>query len=1067
MTAGPASGRGESPASPVQELPFVGRETPLAALVSAVQAAELGERVVGLVSGEPGIGKTRLVREMAARVSSPVLWAGCWNGDGAPPYWVWLQLLRALPSDEGGPRSSADGIDALVGEAADAATGDARFRLFDAVTEVFATASRRQPLVLVLEDLHWVDEASVRLLEFLGHDQRPRRLAIVGTYRETDLDRDHPLARRLGDLVRGGLQLSLGGLGRRDVVALVGAMGEEDDLQGMVPLLHRKSGGNPFFLRELVRLWRDEGVVDGSPDVESAVPAGIRPVVARRLSRLAPSTQDVLAAAAVVGAEFDVSLLGAVTGSPTGAVLEALDESRGAGLVVGDGGGGGGGGFRFVHALVREVLYEGLSLARRVALHQRIAEVLEARHGEARLPEVAHHAIQAAVAGGDDRTVDLAVQAGERSFALLAYEEAAAWYGRALGLLIDDHHGDARQAELLIRRGEAHLAAGDIDAARESYQQAAVIARRRGDADQLARAALGLGSGFGGFEVKLLDPLQVDLLEEALGALDPGPSPLRAWVLARLSVALSFMDAEARRLSLSEEAIAMARDVGDDLALGYALAGHCDAIPGPDHCETRLAEATEVVRLARTGGDRALELLGRRLRLVALLEVGDLGEADLEIERFAQVADQIRQPLYRWYVPLWRGMRNLMRGEIEEAARQCAIAQEIGSLAHSDNAGMLTFAQWWVRRRYEGRFSEAGRAMSELIEPEAGAPALTPAGWPYPAVAAAQLGDCDRARALLEQWLAAGLERRTRDSEWLPESVQLAEVAVLAGCRDVAGLFYDLLRPYAHRFCVEGIGAAFTGSVAWYLSLLARFLGRGEEAEGYLDQARAAHRRVGLVGDPPPLAEPSPESPATAPPTAPAAAFPPRTPGESSPPGSATLAWEGATWAVTYAGATCRLRDSKGLRDVAVLLARPGEDVHCLELVGGVDVGSEPGPALDQQARRAYERRIRDLQADIDDARADNDPVRAERAESELDALVQQLSEAFGLSGRTRSTGSAAERARSAVGWRIRAAVRHAADAHPALGRHLQNSVHTGTWCSYRPETAVSWRIDDGQGRKA
>ncbi len=179
------------------------------------------------------------------------------------------------------------------------------------------------------------------------------------------------------------------------------------------------------------------------------------------------------------------------------------------------------------------------------------------------------------------------------------------------------------------------------------------------------------------------------------------------------------------------------------------------------------------------------------------------------------------------------------------------------------------------------------------------------------------------------------------------------------------------------------------------------------------------------------------------------------------------MAREGATWAVTYGGTTCRLRDSKGLRDVAVLLARPGEDVHCLELVGGIDVGSDAGPVLDQQARRAYERRIRDLQGDIDEARASNDPVRAERAEAELDALVQQLSEAFGLSGRARTTGSAAERARSAVGWRIRAAIRHAGEAHPALARHLQNAVRTGTWCSYRPEAPVTWVIDDGQGRRA
>jgi tetratricopeptide (TPR) repeat protein len=768
------------------------------------------------------------------------------------------------------------------------------------------------------------------------------------------------------------------------------------------------------------------------------------------VGQLAPSTQRVLATAAVTGADFDVSVLGGVTDMGPDPLLRALDEASAAGLVVPAGTGGD---FRFVHALVREALYEGLSLADRAALHGRIAEVLEQRDGDARLPEIAHHMLQGAVASGDGRAVEVAVRVAERSFGLLAYEEAAAWYGRALDALRADHRDSAREGDLLIRRGEAHLAAGDAPAAREAYKQAAVIARDRGDADQLARAALGLGAGFGGFEVTLLDPVQVQLLEEALSALGPSPSRLRAWVLARLSVALSFMDAETRRLALSAEAVDVARQVGDQAALGYALAGHCDAIPGPDHCETRLAESTEVVRLARVAGDRQLELLGRRLRMVALLEIGEVGEADIEIERFAQVADGLRQPLYRWYVPLWRGMRDLMRGELAEAARQCAGAEEIGALAHSDNARFLTFTQWWVRQRYEGRFPEAGQAMAALIEPEVGAPAVTAAGWPYPAVVATQLGELDRARSLLDRWRATGLERRTRDSEWLPESAQLAEVAVVAGCREVAELLYEQLRPYAHRFCIEGIGAAFTGSVAWYLALLARFLGDTAQAGAFDEQARLAHRQVGLVGDPPPLAgggQGASSRPAPAPSTE-----------------AAGLVWEGATWAVTYAGETHRLRDSKGLRDLAVLLARPGEDVHCLELVGGADVGGEAGPALDERARRAYQQRIRDLQGDIDEAHDANDPARAERAEAELDALVQQLSEAFGLSGRARATGSAAERARSAVGWRIRAALRHATEVHPVLGRHLQNAVRTGTWCSYRPEVATTWTIVDAQGRRA
>jgi hypothetical protein len=395
-------------------------------------------------------------------------------------------------------------------------------------------------------------------------------------------------------------------------------------------------------------------------------------------------------------------------------------------------------------------------------------------------------------------------------------------------------------------------------------------------------------------------------------------------------------------------------------------------------------------------------------------------------------------------------MRALMSGDLDGAARRCAEAAETGALARSENAEILTFTQWWVRKRYEGAFVEAGTAMGRLIEPAQGAPSQTPSGWPYPAVAALQTGDPERARLLLERWVGAGLEARPRDSEWLPESAQLAQAAVLVGSREAAELLHRQLRPYADLFCVEGIGAAVTGSVAWYLAELARFLDRPAEARSWAEQAAAAHRRAGLVGAPPPLA-PSAATPAVV----------------ARAPREAVLVWEGATWGVTWDGETARLRDGKGVRDLAVLLSRPAQEVHCLELVGGADVGGRAGPVLDQQARRAYEQRIRDLQEDIDDAHADHDAGRAERAEAELDALVQQLSEAFGLSGRDRATGSAAERARSAVGWRIRAALRQIGEVHPPLGRHLQHAVRTGTWCSYSPETLVPWRVERGQGRSA
>jgi tetratricopeptide (TPR) repeat protein len=1016
------------PAPLARRPPFVGRETQLGALKSAVDAAELGESVLVLVAGEPGIGKTRLVAELASQVAARTVWATCWEGDGAPAYWAWRQVVRAVA--DGNEHAMADAMARLEEPGPTESGADPRFQLFDAVADGLASASAARPLMVVLDDLQWADESTVRMLQFLARDTRPRRLAIVGTYRDTDLDPAHPLAVGLAGLVRDGLHVSLGGLGPRDVATLVSSMEpSSSDTATAVARLHRHSGGNPFFLWELLKLESSDGAVDRAP-------SSVRAAVSRRLDRLSDATRETLAAASVLGAEVDVTLVSPLTQRSRGAVLTALTEAEAAGLVTPTAGAG----FGFVHALVREVLYDGLEVAVRAAWHQRAADALAEHYGEARPAEVAHHLFAAALHEPDERCVGYAIRAAEHSLQIHAYEEAAHWYGRALEPL---KPGDPRESDLLLHRGEARLAAGDLSGARAAYERAAALARTDGDAERLARAALGLGAGLGGFEIQLLDPLQVELLEEALAALGPEPSAMRAWVLARLSVALSLMADESRRRTLSEQAVAVARAIGDSRALGYALAAHCDATSGPDDCDDRVVATAEIVRLGAETGDRQLELLGLRLRIVALLEIGDLGAADIAVHRFALIAERLRQPLYRWYVPLWRGMRALMRRELGQAAQRCAEAEQIGAQAASGNATALTFTQWWVRRRYEGHQAEAGSAMADLLSQVSVDPRFT-AG--PRAVIAALTGDQDLARAALTEWLASGLPDRTRDSEWLPESAQLAQVAVAVGAGDAATRLYADLRPYAHRFCVEGIGAAFTGSVAWYLAQLAALLGRAAEADGYAAQARAAHARVGLIGDPPPLggmAEPAAPAPATA----------------------ASLEWEGATWAVSWGGKTVRVRDGKGIRDLAVLLSRPQHEVHCLELVGGSDVGSSPGPALDQQARRAYEARIRDLQADIDEARELGDPGRAERAEDELDALVQQLSEAFGLSGRARTTGSAAERARSAVSWRIRAAVRNLAEVHPELARHLQNAVRTGTWCSYRPETEVSWTMR--QGRKA
>ena len=231
------------------------------------------------------------------------------------------------------------------------------------------------------------------------------------------------------------------------------------------------------------------------------------------------------------------------------------------------------------------------------------------------------------------------------------------------------------------------------------FEQVAATARAAGDGDLLARAAIGYAAGLSGFEVRLHDQAQIDLLEEALAALPEGDSALRADVMARLSVRLSYATELPRRVALAEEAVAMTRRIGDARATAHALAAHCDAIAGPDDAERRADDAGEIIRLAARVRDRGVMLLGLRLRVVALLEQGDILGAEADMTAFARVADDLGQPGYSFYVPLWQGFRAHARGDLAEMESCIAEVRRLGERAGSRNAAVLAFVmESWLSR---------------------------------------------------------------------------------------------------------------------------------------------------------------------------------------------------------------------------------------------------------------------------------------------------------------------------------------------------------------------------------
>ncbi|MFF3446263.1 ATP-binding protein [Streptomyces sp. NPDC002667] len=1154
----------------VTGFPFVGREDVLGELLEARERAAAGRGGLVTLTGAAGAGKTRLAEEAAGRAEGfRTVWTWC------PPDAVehalrpWSRLLRDLVvADERCGRlvAASPCLNAVLdGSASGGLPGTdpaaARLRLAGDVTEILATVARRRPLLLVLDDVHAADASSLRLLLETADAVRGARVLLLATARDDDSAwQDRAWAR--AQLSRRGSALPVGPLRDEDVAALLDAAtgGTPTPSASAVRALARYTGGDAFFVTELLR---SGGRLDGTRSGATEVSVRVRDAVRARTAGLSPRAARLLDLASLLGTRFRLDVLAEAATEPLDEVRALLGEAEGAGLLAEAGADEG----RFRHDLLREALSGRSASAERAGLHRTLAAVLAERAGRGRgtgPAEVAHHLLlsgpeHAREAAGYCR------EAADGAAALLAFEEAARWYERAVGAYgaagadwaEDPANGGGGGAagrgpgvtgelvEALLGLGAARFGSGDWAAARTTLLRAAALARRAGRPDLLARAALGLGTGPVGFEVDVADREQADLLGEARSALagDPAHAGLRAAVTARLSLAAALLESEEQRVALAAEAVATAREVGDPAVLGPALAALCDARPGPDHCRERLDRSREIIAVARAGHDLPLELLGRRLRLVALMETGSFAGADSEATAHDTAARPLRQPLYAWYVPLWRGTRALMEGRHGDCAAALDEVEALGGAAGSPNAALLAQTQRWCL------LAETGdRAGLQLLREQASLERM-PGVWPRVTLAliSAQLGHREDASRRLAGVLPS-LVRAPRDSEWLPMTAQAAETVGAVGVHPAAPRLYDALVPYAGLFVVEGIGAAIRGPVDRHLALLARSSGDDGTARRHRERAVRAAAEAGAIALAERIAEETagtastagmhgstraPGSPGTGRAAAAGAegtgaagtmgtagvgaagtvgtagvgeagtvgtagvgeagtmgtagvgaAGAVRTAGTGTagpaaagrraepPPPAPQFRREGPLWHLVYAGREARLPDSKGLRDIAVLLGRPGIPVPATDLAasGGTtgDIGTSAGDlhapgdlgeVIDATARAAYRRRLRELEGESEAADASGDAVRSRRIAEERDALVRQLSAAYGIGGRVRRAGSPAERARTAVTARVRAAVRRVAAVHPELGRHLETAVRTGTLCVYEPETPPAWRL--------
>jgi eukaryotic-like serine/threonine-protein kinase len=865
--------------SPPSELPsnirpsstFVGRVREGEVMRSAVNSLLARRGGLVMVTGEPGIGKTRLGEETARYATASgarAIWGRCWEGGGAPAFWPWIQLIRegvrAFPDQVNAEASSdLNYIAQLVPELRLSSSnaeldrdpagglkyenlmrGSERFRLFDAVANLFKRFALNAPLVIVLDDLHAADEDSLMLLRFLARDLKQSPIFVVATYREVEVRLSREQQSLLSEIGREGSTILLRGLNLDEVESFIERNSELGLDDSMVSSLYNATDGNPFFLDEIVRLIVAERGSGHSPGLDSgfSLPDSVRAIVRRRIAPFADQTKAVLATASLIGREFDLELVGEVSELATGQLIEALEPALANALIAEVTSAFGR--YRFVHEVIREVLRVEVPASERARLHQRIGSGLEklySDHLEPYLAQLAHHYMEAVPLGTASKAVEYACRGAELASSKLAFAEAVRLYVTALRALDAARNRDeVGRCEILLAMGEAQAHGGTLRQARHSFEQAAEIARRLGRRDLLPQTALSLGTWFGGF-FNEGRPL-IGAMEEALSAMPPTDSPLRAELMAKLAGEHYWTGQREPGLSLCKTAVEMARRVGEPRALVSALWSQCEISWGAENVEGRLAAATEIATLAESIGAYQRALRAHEMRFTALLEMGDIMRVDAEVQEYAALAKKSGEQF--GIVERFRAALALLRGRFDEAERE---TRELARHAQRRQDPALRACASYLHdvllREREGidpaEFEATRRARI------ARSPTLAALNRIELAIFLAASGRQTEAIAEIESLETDNFAAIPRDWNWLYNMCGLAVLCLTLQERRRASTIYGFILPYADRNLTAGWGDFAYGCVSRFLGMLAGIIDKPLDAERHFEYALQFDDRMG------------------------------------------------------------------------------------------------------------------------------------------------------------------------------------------------------------------------------
>jgi tetratricopeptide (TPR) repeat protein len=1092
---------------------FVGRERELLELRAGLDDVGAGHGRLFLLSGEPGIGKTRLAEEISNDASARgmrVMWGRCWEGGGAPAYWPFIQILRACIAD----RDSED-LEALFGSGASEIarlipeiklslpsleeakpttdSESARFRLFDAVATLLKKVAR-SGLLLMVDDLHDADQPTLQMLRFVARETKNARILIVGTYRDAEVRQSLELGKLIGDLIREGRTVSIPGLSQSEVGEFIERSSAKKADDKLVADLYHATDGNPLFVDGVVRLLAAEGKLarTGSDGTTFKIPDGVRESIRRRLAALSNEANALLSIAAVIGNEFDARLLERVSGHSPEQMVEHTDEAVRIGVLRAAG-------FarrQFSHALIREVLYDDLAANRRIELHGDIGAAIEEIYKSDLKPHRAELANHFREAGLDKKAIDYSIRAGEDARAVFAYQQEVAHFKVALELMERSGEGLEPQARLMEKLGNSIQLARDDQLAGIAYLKRALeIYEKIGQTERAGRVHASLGRSS---SLELQFALSLEHFRKAEVMLERGPKgSSMGFVYVGLAGAYRILGRAEEGLVPFRRATELGEKLGNELLSAHAAAQGADC----------------------------------------LLSCGRLAEAFALLDEAWEVADRTNDPRLGMWVGLIGGRCRLALGDPRDAKSWLLRELSKPHAAHSPSTSVNLRHSITRAHAIMGQLGKARRVWGDSPDRVLGLIALYEGDWDSAdTIVAADLEfrrgggggwlpetifDCAfvlRARGLPSDALGILLDSPTLVEGYTRLPIELETRAALVlvyadlgrideaaphlnRCREISengedwrGLVGAVARAEAVVAAAEGKYEDAEAQFGKAVEIFRRYHVPFEEAEAMhywgralnasgehgranerLDAAIEIYRRCGagerwverVEKDRP-------------------ASLSRTKKGEhlADAQSQAVFQMEGDYWTISYEGKTARLKDAKGLHYIAHLITHPGEEIRALDLaarLGGaseedVDAASaedaaragvlasdlgHAGEMLDAQAKAVYQRRLTELEEELEEAREFKDEERIARAEDEKEALGRELRGAIGLAGRDRRSASATERGRIAVTKAIRLSLNKISENDASLGKLLSTAIKTGTVCAYIPDDRfpISWRL--------